>query len=113
MKNFTILFFLFVFILNAQAQVFVKAGATGNNTGTSWSNAYTDLQAAFNSASPNDEIWIAAGVYVPVGPTPDSSHFFVRDPLKIYGGFAGNETNLSQRNWQTNLTVLEGDKKWR
>ena len=28
--------------------------------------------------------------------------------VKIYGGFFGNETLLSQRNYLTNLTILDG-----
>ncbi|HBX89283.1 MAG TPA: hypothetical protein DEG09_11810, partial [Marinilabiliaceae bacterium] len=31
------------------------------------------------------------------------------DGIKVYGGFAGTETELSQRDWLTNLTVLSGD----
>ena len=30
----------------------------------------------------------------------------LKSGLGIYGGFNGTETNLNQRNWQTNVTLL-------
>ncbi|MEO6133319.1 MAG: right-handed parallel beta-helix repeat-containing protein, partial [Saprospiraceae bacterium] len=88
--------------LPSTAQIFVKQDATGILDGTSWANAYTDLQKAIDGSNPGDQIWIAAGTYFPKGPTPDSSHFLVVKPVEIYGGFTGNETSLSERNWVDN-----------
>lgn len=95
--------------LAADAQIFVNKTALGNNDGTSWSNAFVDLQDAINAASPGAQIWIAAGTYVPDGPTPDSSHFVALKPLEFYGGFAGTESSLSERDWEQNVTILSGD----
>lgn len=105
--------FTFCFVILAisigNAQVFVNKNATGSNNGTSWTNAYTDLQYALKAANPGDEIWVAAGIYTPDGPTPDSSHFLSQYPVEIYGGFAGTESQLSQRDWEINQTILSGD----
>ncbi len=81
------------------------AGGLGN--GTSWSNAYADLQAAL--ADPGcAEIWVAAGVYKPSATDPGVS-FVVLPGVAIYGGFHGTESYREQRNWATHLTILSGD----
>ena len=93
----------------ASGIVYVNHAATGNNSGTSWLDAYTSLQTALANAE-NDEasqIWVATGVYTPGTAVDDS--FQLVSGLAIYGGFAGNEASLSARNWRTNPTVLSGD----
>ncbi len=113
MKTFTNLFLSVILLFISQiatAQVFVNDDASGANDGSSWANAYTDLQEALNNAALNGEIWVAAGVYKPGVGTPsiDNSFTFFQD-LKLYGGFAGTETTLADRDITTNLTVLSGD----
>jgi predicted outer membrane repeat protein len=89
---------------------YVKADASGSNSGTSWANAFRDLQSALAIANAGDEIWVAKGVYRPTSSTTDrETSFVLKDKLALYGGFAGTETIRSQRNWQTNATVLSGD----
>lgn len=92
------------------AQTFVKSDAAGANNGTSWADAYTDLSDALSNSAPNDEIWVAAGIYKPGGATPDTTSFFTfPHDLSLYGGFAGTETLLTERDWLTNETILSGD----
>lgn len=92
-----------------QAQtVYVNASASGANNGTSWTNAYTNLDAALAGATAGTEIWVASGIYRPSNPNPNNS-FTVASGVKLYGGFAGTETMLSERNFNSNIAVLSGD----
>ena len=101
-------------------RLYVRHNASGANNGTSWANAYTSLQSALDYAagcSNIQEIWVSAGTYKPskdkTGNASPSNQahktFYIDFPIAIYGGFAGNETMLGQRNVTTNLTILSGD----
>ncbi|MBB5208008.1 choice-of-anchor Q domain-containing protein [Chiayiivirga flava] len=101
----------------AQAQVFVRADAPAGGDGSSWASAYQRLDTAL-SAHPGDEIWVARGRYVPpVNPDPDytpseqrrRTSFVIPPGTRIYGGFAGTENVLAQRNLRLNRSVLSGD----
>ncbi|PSF39335.1 hypothetical protein C7H19_00675 [Aphanothece hegewaldii CCALA 016] len=87
--------------------IYVRQGAGGS--GTSWADAYGDLQTAINNASFGSEIWVAAGVYVPTGTGDRAASFSLKDGIEIYGGFGGFETDFSQRNIAGNVTYLSGD----
>lgn len=94
---------------SAQAVVYVDQNATGLNNGTSWSNAYTDLRTALLQTS-NDEVWVAAGTYKPAGPDGDQNLSFpINSGVRLYGGFAGTESSIEQRNSSQNETILSGD----
>jgi len=88
---------------------YVKADATGSNNGTSWANAYTDLQSALVTALSDDEIWVATGIYKPTTGTDRTATFSLRDGVSLYGGFAGVEAERAERDHRANLTVLSGD----
>lgn len=95
---------------DAQNVVYVKWNAPGNNDGTSWQDAYRDLQDALTNANEGDEIWIFQGAYYPGGLTPDTlSTFLIDKSLSLYGGFNGNEMSRDERNWQMNPVILSGD----
>jgi predicted outer membrane repeat protein len=89
--------------------IYVKWDATGLNNGTSWANAYINLQSALSAASNGDDIWVAAGTYKPTTTTDRTISFNLKNGVAIYGGFVGTETLRSQRNVQTNVTILSGD----
>ncbi|MEJ5200633.1 MAG: choice-of-anchor Q domain-containing protein [Anaerolineales bacterium] len=88
-------------------KIYVNASAMGANNGTSWQNAFTDLQSALVVATAGKQIWVAKGVYYPG--TTRTATFLLKEGVELYGGFAGNETQLSQRNPSLNPTVLSGD----
>lgn len=83
--------------------------ASGYNNGTSWENAYRNLNDALERAGEgcSDEIWVAKATYYP-GTDPTDDCFEVPDGVAVYGGFAGYETSREQRNWRHNETILSG-----
>ena len=97
--------------LGSGSTIFVDSDAQGSNNGSSWQDAFTDLQSAINASLAGDQIWIASGTYRPqiVNTPADSNFFVVNKPLEIYGGFAGTETSLNQRDWESNPSILSGD----
>lgn len=108
MKHLVTLFLLLVSVHLTAQVIFVKANASGLNNGSSWANAYTSLDLALSAAVPGQAIWVAAGTYKPGSPAPDNS-FPLQSGVELYGGFAGTETQLSQRNPSLNVTILSGD----
>ncbi len=89
--------------------IYVKATASGANNGTSWTDAFTTLDAALVAAVAGNQVWVAAGTYKPtLGIVPNGS-FALLAGVELYGGFAGTETALGQRNYLTNVTTLSGD----
>jgi parallel beta-helix repeat protein len=104
---FTLLAFFLIQTMAYAATLYVKTdGGNDLNPGTSWAGAKKTVQAAINVANAGDQIWVAAGTY--------NEHIVnkqvgnVAVDMGIYGGFAGTETFLSQRNIETNITVLHG-----
>lgn len=99
---------------SAQAIYFVTPSGTG--TGSSWTDASGDLQAMMDRADSGDQVWVASGTYKPErlpGSTGTLSardvSFVIRDGVAVYGGFAGTEALLSERNLAANTTTLSGD----
>ena len=87
---------------------YVNALATGNNTGTSWENAFTNLWSAINNICA-DTIKVAAGTYKPAISSRDSSFVMVHG--KVYwGGYpnTGNPNN-AQRDPILHPTILSGN----
>ena len=92
------------------AQVYVDIDATGNNDGTSWTDAYTNLQDAIDNTNLPTQIWVAEGTYLPTSGTGNGRTFKLENKVaEIYGGFNGTETALSQRDFRNNVTILSGD----
>jgi len=95
------------------ATLFVNVNAaSGANDGTSWSNAVQGAigaQSALAVSASGDEIWIAQGTYLPTLAGNRAISFALKSGVVIYGGFAGGETNLAQRDPVVHETILSGD----
>ena len=72
LKTLAVAIFMGCSVLNTQAQIYVDANATGTNNGSSWNNAYTNLQTALDAAPAGAEIRVASGTYKPTA-APDGS----------------------------------------
>lgn len=96
-------------IANAQKIWHVNIAATGANTGQNWANAFTDLHSGLAAAQPGDAVWVAGGTYRPDAGTDRNRYFELKSGVRLYGGFAGTETNLSQRILGTSPSTLSGN----
>lgn len=95
--------------MRSNGVIFVNKNATGNNDGSSWTNAYTNIIEALANSNHNTAIWVASGIYTPDANDRNKAFSVNKHDLKIYGGFSGNETQLNQRNFKTNVTIASGD----
>jgi len=100
----SLILFLSNFII-AQTVIYVDINATGLNDGSSWSNAFVNVQDGIdsaNSTTPKAEVWIAEGVYTPTSFLSDANaspqtgneykSFLMYAGVDVYGGFEGTET---------------------
>jgi len=86
--------------------------AGGADNGTSWDNAYRTVDGvsrALSASVSGDQIWVAAGTYKPTAGTSRTVFITLKTGVAVYGGFAGTETEVSQRSVSGNVTVLTGD----
>ena len=107
-KNLLLVWALVLTGLGVQAQTYVNQAANGANDGSTWADAYTDLNVALDQTTSGD-IWVAAGTYIPSGDGINST-FLVNQQVNLFGGFDGTETTLADRDLAANSTILSGDQ---
>lgn len=85
----------------APVTIRVKPSGNDTNDGSSWALAKRTVQAAITAASSQiGDVWVASGTY--------SERITLWPYVSLYGGFAGTESSLADRNWLLNATVLDG-----
>ncbi len=85
---------------------YVKSGGTGD--GSSWSKAMGNIQQAVDSAAKSRaDVWVAKGVYY--GDSTSAAVVNLSPGVSLYGGFSGNESSLSDRDLEMNVTVIDGE----
>jgi hypothetical protein len=65
-------------------RVFVDSRAKGSNNGSSWANAYTDLQSALALKNFDIEIWVARGTYKPTATANRSASFLLASGQMVF-----------------------------
>jgi hypothetical protein len=91
--------------------IYVDGIAPGTtHDGSSWANAYIDLQQALSAATPGAVIEVAAGTYKPTTGSDRSATFQLIDGVTIDGGYAGyGQSNPDARDPALYPTILSGD----
>ncbi len=101
---------LFSLAVNAQT-IYVTPSGAGTHSGSSWANAMgnTEFTTSLQTAD-HIEFWVKAGTYKPTTNTSDRSGTFkIGSGVVLFGGFAGTEMTLDERNPALNVTILSGD----
>lgn len=111
MRIFIILLVLLPLLLPAQQPTrwYVSTDAGGQNTGQSWTDAFTNLHDALALAAAGDEIWVAEGIYRPSETGDRTARFQLSQGVALLGGFAGTELDGAERQWAEHPTILSGD----
>ncbi|MCC6694516.1 MAG: right-handed parallel beta-helix repeat-containing protein [Candidatus Hydrogenedentes bacterium] len=89
-----------VWLLRSDPTVrFVDKDAVGAGNGTSWTNAFTTIQAAINASSSGDTLWIAEGSY--------AESLILTNGVQLFGGFSGVETLFAQRDIKAHPVIID------
>lgn len=108
--------------LGAGNIVYVDDDALPGGDGSTWSTAFATLDDALAVARSGDQVWVAQGHYAPhamfdpadmSAPSTDplDATFYIRKSVEVYGGFAGYEATLAEREGLFDQTILSGSIK--
>ena len=75
---------------------------SGTGSGATWSNAAT-LETAITVATSGTVVWLHAGTYYL------SETLVIPQGVRVYGGFAGTEGALAERNFAQNRTIIDAN----
>ena len=97
---------------NSKPVVYVDVNAAGGADGTSWADAFTHIQDGVDSAAAVgvSEVWVAEGRY-DTSANADCIVAF-ENGVHLYGGFAGSETERTERDWTTHETIIDANGKY-
>ncbi|MFC2046217.1 choice-of-anchor Q domain-containing protein, partial [Chloroflexota bacterium] len=87
--------------------VYVDQSATGENDGSSWTDAYTNLYTALLIATSNMQIRVAQGTHKPG--ILRTHKFQLKNNVVLYGGFPMGGSTPDERDPVAYPTILSGD----
>ena len=96
----------------AAGAAIIHVNASNSNPtqdGTSWTTAYSHLEDALTNSGATDEIWVAAGTYVPTNTDDRSSTFILSAGKKLRGGFLPGAESIFEADPVANPTILSGE----
>ena len=106
-STFLVVSFMVAFLVLAgpadAAVWYVDGSKPTSGDGTSWHEAVRTIQEAVVLAAFTDQIRVRAGVY-----QLGSAIQLIDRDYRIYGGFAGLEDTLAERDWVANQVVIDG-----
>lgn len=80
------------------ATIYVRTTGDDTNDGLSWANAKQTVTAGLAAATDGDQVWVAEGTY--------TQYLILSTGVALYGGFAGHESSLEERDGVTHPTIL-------
>ena len=101
-----LLSFLFLLKVAFPATYYVKKDGSDGNSGTSWSDAFLTITKALDKVSYQDVVWVAEGTY------QEGNVLTIPELVWVYGGFSGNESDLSQRDIENHKTIIDGEESY-
>ena len=94
-------------ILSVPGVIYVNKLANGNNDGSSWANAYTELRTAMQACG--DTIKVATGIYYPSDNDVRASLYLEKNRVLLGGYPASGNPGDSDRDPVANPTILSGN----
>ncbi len=96
-----VLIFLTLVIPIAPARtIYVSPSGVPDGTGETWATAFKTITAGLAVAQTADTVWVKSGTY--------AEELVLEPKVSLFGGFAGNETTLEERDWRIHRTVIDG-----
>jgi len=87
-----------------QCPVRVKWNSPYPSDGTTWDRAYQTVQEGIDAAFQRGcEVWVAGN-----SDNPYEERITMKSGVRVYGGFAGWESQREERDWNANETILDG-----
>ena len=80
--------------------LYVKTSGDDSQSGASWASAKRSITNALTAAAAGDQLWVASGIYTQL--------ITMKAGVALYGGFNGTESTLAQRNFGTNVCIIDG-----
>jgi hypothetical protein len=105
-KFIAIVFFLLASLVFSDTY-YVKPDGDDATTGTNWQSAFKTITKALNIAKAEDGIWVKEGTY------QEGKTITILEGISMYGGFAGTESSLEQRNFSNYPTIIDGEGTYR
>lgn len=88
--------------------IYVRKGANGDNDGSDWANAYSELTTALTNAVSGDTILVADATYYPTLDLNENLSFDMKDNVHLIGGFPATGGTFLERDLVGLNTILSG-----